>query len=211
MPSHYLNQCWIIVNWTLRNKLLWNFNQNTKLFIPKMHLKISFAKWRPFCREGDDLKFLPHLPGDTEFLHQYPLRLFSAMRLARRSRLPPVRCWLRTEPACPYSTGYVLDKLTLVAQSRNRNVSLRLLTHWGRVTHICVGNLTIIGSDKGLSPSRRQAIIWTNAGILLIGPLGTNLSEILIEMQIFSFKNMHLKMSSGKRCPFCLGLNVFSG
>ena len=32
------------------------------------------------------------------------------------------------------------------------------LTHWGRVTHICVGNLTIIGSDNGLSPGRRQAI-----------------------------------------------------
>ena len=48
------------------------------------------------------------------------------------------------------------------------------LTHWGRVTHICVGNLAVIGSDKGLSPVRRQAIIWTNAGILLIEPLRTN-------------------------------------
>ena len=46
------------------------------------------------------------------------------------------------------------------------------LTHWGRVTHICVGKLTIIGSDNGLLPDRHQAIIWTNAGILLIGPLG---------------------------------------
>ena len=44
------------------------------------------------------------------------------------------------------------------------------LTHWGRVTHICVGELTIIVSDNGLSPGQRQAIIWTNAGILLIGP-----------------------------------------
>ena len=55
---------------------------------------------------------------------------------------------------------------------------LTLLTHWGLVTHICVGKLTIIGSDYGLSPGRRQAIIWTNDGILLIGPLGTNFSEI---------------------------------
>ena len=54
-----------------------------------------------------------------------------------------------------------------------------------RVTHICVGKLTIIGSDNGLSPERRQAIIWTNAGILLIGPLETNFSEILIEIQTF--------------------------
>ena len=84
------------------------------------------------------------------------------------------------------------------------------LTHWGRVTHICVGKLTIIGSDNDLSPGRHQAIIWTNAGILLIEPLGTIFSEILIVIQIFSFKKMHLKMSSAKWRPFCLGLNVLS-
>ena len=82
------------------------------------------------------------------------------------------------------------------------------LTHWGRATHICVSKLTIIGSDNGLSPDRRQAIIWTNAGSLLIGPLGTNFSEILIEILKYSFKKMRLKVSSVKRRPFCLGLNV---
>ena len=76
------------------------------------------------------------------------------------------------------------------------------------MTYICVGKLTIIGSDNGLSPARRQAIIWTNAGILLIGLLGTNFSEILIGIQTFSFAKMHLKMSSAKWHPFCLGLNV---
>ena len=86
--------------------------------------------------------------------------------------------------------------------------SISHLTHRGRVTHICVSELTIIGSDNGLSPGRRQAIIWTNAGILLIGPLGTNFNEILIGIQTFSFKKMHLKMSSAKRRPFCLGLNM---
>ena len=54
--------------------------------------------------------------------------------------------------------------------------------------HICVCNLTIIGPDIGLSPGRRLAVIWTNAEILLIGPLGTNFSEIFIEIDIFSFK-----------------------
>ena len=82
------------------------------------------------------------------------------------------------------------------------------LTHWGRVTHTCVGKLTIIGSDNGLSPGRRQAIIRTNAGILLIGTLGTNFSEILSEIHTFSLKKVHLKMSSGRWRPFCLGLNV---
>ena len=84
------------------------------------------------------------------------------------------------------------------------------LTHWGRVTHICIINLTIIGPDNGLSPGRRQAIIWTNAGILLIGPWGTNFSGILISIQTFSFKKMYLKMSSAKWRPFCLGLRVLT-
>ena len=84
------------------------------------------------------------------------------------------------------------------------------LTHWGGVTHICIGNLTIIGPDNGLSPGRRQAIIWTNAGILLIGPLGKTFSEILIGIQTFSFKIQHLKMASAKWRPFCLGLNVLT-
>ena len=71
-----------------------------------------------------------------------------------------------------------------------------VLAHWGRVTHICVGNLTIIGSDNGLSPNRYQAIIWTNAGILLIGPLRTNFSEILIEIITFSFKKAYSSFES---------------
>ena len=78
------------------------------------------------------------------------------------------------------------------------------------MTHICVVKLIIIGSDNGLSLGRRQAIIWTNTGILLIGPLGTNFSEIFIGIHTFSFKKILLKMSSAKLRPFCLGLNVLN-
>ena len=49
--------------------------------------------------------------------------------------------------------------------------------HWGRVTHICVSKLSIIGSDNGLLPSRHKAIIWINTGILLIWPLRTSFSK----------------------------------
>ena len=87
---------------------------------------------------------------------------------------------------------------------------LNLLTHWGRVTHRCVSILSNIGSDNGLSPGRHQAIIWTNACILLIRPLGTNFSEILVEILTFSFMKMRFKVSSAKWRPFCLGLNVLS-
>ena len=77
------------------------------------------------------------------------------------------------------------------------------------MTHICVGDLTIIGSDNGLSPGRR--IVWTNAGILLIGPSGTNFSEISIEIPTCSFKKIRLKVSSAKWRPYCFGLNALTG
>ena len=77
------------------------------------------------------------------------------------------------------------------------------------MTHICVGKLTIIGSDNGLAPERRQAIVWTNAGILLIGPLGTNFSEILIEIQTFfieenTFENVVCEMLFISSRPQCV-------
>ena len=84
------------------------------------------------------------------------------------------------------------------------------LTHWGRVTHICVSKLTIIASDNGLSPGWRQAIIWTSAGISLIRTIGTNFSEILIELITFLLKKMRLKVSSAKWRPCCLGLNMLT-
>ena len=86
-----------------------------------------------------------------------------------------------------------------------------LLTHWGRVTHICVSRLTLIVSDNGLSPDRRQSIIWTNDGIRYIGPLGINFSEMLIKIYTFSFRKMHLKISSRKWRSFCLDLSVNTG
>ena len=89
-------------------------------------------------------------------------------------------------------------------RSLHHDTISRMLTHWGRVTHICITKLTTIGSDNGLSPGRRQAIIWTNAGILLIQTLGPNFSEILREIYTFSFKKMHLKMSAILSRPQCV-------
>ena len=54
-------------------------------------------------------------------------------------------------------------------------------------------NNAIIGSDNGLLPIRCQAIIWTNAGFLLIRPQGKYFKEILFEIEKFSFKEMHWK------------------
>ena len=75
-------------------------------------------------------------------------------------------------------------------------IQYRPLTYWGRDTRICVSKLVIVGSDHGVSPGGCQASAWTNAGILLIRPLGTNFSEI--------FKKIHNIItpiiSSGDKC-----------
>ena len=142
-PSHYLNQCWLIVKYGPVTFIYGQLHQkypshqswkSASIFLNKISFKSLRGQW---------VKFVPTLMSDVM-------------------------------------------------------VGFNQLTHWGRVTHICVSKLTIISSDNGLSPGRRQAIIWTNARISLIGPLGTNFSEILIEIETFSFKKMHLKISSGK-------------
>ena len=69
---------------------------------------------------------------------------------------------------------------------------------------MCVGKLTIIGSDNGLSPGRRQAIIWNNARIMLIEPLGTSFSEIWMEIEENTFKNVICEMSAILTRPQCV-------
>ena len=76
------------------------------------------------------------------------------------------------------------------------------------MTHICVSNLNIMGSDNGLLPGWHQGIIWTNAGILLIGPLGRNFGGILIEIDTFSFQENSFENIVWKWRPFYLSLNV---
>ena len=70
-------------------------------------------------------------------------------------------------------------------------------SHWGRVTHICVSKLTIISLDNGFSSGRRQPIIWTNDGILLIRNLGTNLKRNwYIYIQENAFENVDCEMAA---------------
>ena len=78
----------------------------------------------------------------------------------------------------------------------------------GVTSDVGVQSTHLVVSDNGLWPGCRQAIIWTHDGILLIGPLGTNFSEVLLRNVTFWFKKMHLKMSSVNGRSFCLGLNV---
>ena len=81
------------------------------------------------------------------------------------------------------------------------------------MTQICVGKLTIIGSDNGLSPGRRQAIIWTNARILLIWPLWTNFSDIFYQNSITfipenELENVVCEMASILSRPKCVNYEL---
>ena len=77
------------------------------------------------------------------------------------------------------------------------------------ITHLpppCAVNWVSIDSNNGLSPVQHHAITWTNTGLLSIGPLESNFSEIWIKIHNFSFMKMHLNMSAKWR-PFCSGGN----
>ena len=117
-----------------------------------------------------------------------------------QNKIFPYHCSIIALPC--ESTIQTLWKYILITSSLMKwRYMYMISTYWSRVTHICVSKLTSFGSDNGLSPGRRQAIIWINATILLIGPLGTNFNEILIEIHKFALKKVPLKISSGKWRP----------
>ena len=149
----------------------------------------------------------------TLLLHKKDIKrtqLFHNLTLGRRFTVRS-RDSLNPRDLClSFATALKCYIVTCVSAAMSNLNAMWKFNHWGRVTHICVGKLAIIGSDNGLPPGRRQAILWTNAGILLVGPLGTYFNEILIGIQTFSLKKMHLKMSSAKWHSLCLGLNVLT-
>ena len=82
------------------------------------------------------------------------------------------------------------------AENNTPDLLWRNLTQWGRVSHICFSKFTTISFDNGLSPDRHQAIIWTKV------------REIFVK--IFSFQEMHVKISSGKWRSLYLSLSVLN-
>ena len=146
--------------------------RNVKIFV-------DFKEWKDFDVETLMLISDKRHTSDTALIFGGRwLRMALAAGLIKWP-LPGVRmaCMLRRR------LGHSVHSTAIT--SANRSWSIGPLTHWGRVTHICVSTQTIIDSDNGLSPGRRQAIIWTSAGILLIGPLGANFNEIVIEIDTF--------------------------
>ena len=106
--------------------------------------------------------------------------------------------------SCAYCVVFIVY---CIEKTLYNDICITHWTCWGRVTHM-VRKLAKVGSDNGLSPNRRQAIIWTSVILLLIGSLGTSFRKIWIKIQQFSYKKINLKMLSAKWQPFCLSLNV---
>ena len=155
------------------------------------------------------------LPGSQMLLVNYIMMLLDDMvswvKLIRRAQITG-HVAMRSLPII-YEAWYFSLQIQATHNWSIRVWQCNPLTHWGRVMHICIGKLTINGPDNGLSPGRRQAIIWTNAGILLIWPLGTNFSEILIEINTFSFtknafENVVCEMPSILSRPQCVKLSA---
>ena len=150
-------------------------------------------------------------PITSEFPVQRPVTrsfdVFFDLRLSKRLSKQSIRRWFETplrslwrdcNNTC-YLNGLYIWQLSCSCDEHGSQFCHHAhicLARWGRVTHICVG---VIDSDNGLLPGRRQAIIKTNAGTLLIGPLATNFKENLTQIGAFSFKNIHSKFS---RCHY---------
>ena len=111
---------------------------------------------------------------------------------------------LSTSTSTYVPSGLSTSKSTEIRYSSTTSTSTQAPTlEW------CDSKLTIIGLDNGLSPDQRQAIIWTSAGILLLGPLGTNFSEILIKIHssyIFIQENVVWKMVAILSQPQCANM-----
>ena len=74
-PSHYLNQCWVIVNWNLRDKLQWKFNQNTKLFIQENASEKIVCEKAAILSRGGWAKGIQELEPNCQWIlsHLYAL------------------------------------------------------------------------------------------------------------------------------------------
>ena len=159
----------------------------------------STHQWSLTLAQKSGFFVIDQLPIDKETCLDYYFPIINSMNSDGK-----VQLW-KTTSSCLDFCDWTLDPFDSQVFLFGR------LTHSGQVAHICIGKLIIIGSDNGLSPDLRQAIIWTNARLLSIEPLGTYFNENLIKIQQFSLKKMHVKMSSVKWRPSCLSLNVLIG
>ena len=140
--GHYLNQCWVIFNWTLRNKTQWHFIQNTKRFIHKNTSKNIVCERGAILSRGGGW-------GKTDQTHCFSPHLTESLPSLRPN------------------------------------------------DHICVDNLTIIGSDNGFSPSHYPNQCRYRVNWILRNKLQGNFSRnSYIFIQENAFENVGCEMAA---------------
>ena len=146
--TNYLNQYWNIVKWTLRNKLQWNFNQILTFSFKKIHFKVQSAKWPQFINVG------------VSKYYREPVWLYSHQW-----------SWCMLWWSSHMLTHWGRDKMAAISQttlsiafSWMKILEFQLHFHWSLFLRVQLTKFSRIGSDNGLAPSRRQAIIWINDG-----------------------------------------------
>ena len=181
--SHMAKKLW---NWSLRIHLLRVHIYTAIQWLPTWYIQMYTVQWG--CWLLTPLEWVAGLGMGTS--------------TARGARFPvPNRSYPAEREPARSSPIHPIARLSGSERLRRSTAKILLALLYASL------NWVITGSDNDLSPVRHRAIIWTNAGILLIGPLGTYFSEVLIGIQTFSFKKLHLKTSFAKWCLFCPGLN----
>ena len=171
-----------------KEKVLWGFS------LCKL-IKLAHKSQR-----SPNILLLWYLPLDVEFMEHTLVEKYT-----QRGRKKYTTNFLTFRKL--YLKNITKIRFKTRVSSIRRSSQIKSLTHWSRVTHMCVNEITTIGSDNGSSPGRHQAIIWTKARILLIGHLGKKLKWN--QNLWISIEKMHFTMSSAKRRPFCLGRDEF--
>ena len=121
-PSHYLNQCWIIVQKTLGNKTLqWNFNRNSNIFIEENAFKTLL--WRHNGR--DDVS--NHQPHDCLLNRSFRRRSKKTSKLRVTGFVSPVNSplkWPVTRKMFPFDDVFMNGSEMAAILSRPQNVEM---------------------------------------------------------------------------------------
>ena len=162
----------------------------------------------PFLKHGKSTSGFHIYPGPAPqaFRRTSPESVRNISQWPKHLTIAKIRGFSRLSLLTRFEWHFIINTLRVYWHLKRWYKGFWYLNHWGQATHICASTLPLIDSSNGLTPGRRRVIIWTQAELLLIEPLGTNVSDILVDIYTFSSKKMLLKMSSWKLGPFCLGL-----
>ena len=130
-PSHYPNQCWNIVNWTLRNKLQWNFNRNYNIFIQENTFESVICKTaailsRPqyietgwYCELGE----VNFYSADKPFCQQWLFFVKFHWNLYQNKKNPFKKIMCTNAKCCPFILASVCQLVS----------NLVVYLNWGQV------------------------------------------------------------------------------